>query len=368
MTDTYDPTPTPEDDLSSSLGELTFDGDGDGYAETTMLDTTGDGVADTMVVEDAWTGGLSVAVDLDGDGTLDTMATDLDGDGIIDESYSEAEGSLLDGGVETFDDGTVDTTSEESGPFAPTEDPDAGIVDEGMHGEPQADIEYHQAQPGPVDCLPTSVAMSLSELTGTEVPADDVIALANTEGFMTDSGMAAEGALTLFESYGVDAELSSGTVDGLREALDNGDTIICGIDSTDLYAEGGGPFDPGMETGHAVVITGIDDGPPGVVYINDPGFPDGAGVEIPLELFEDSWEDSDNTMVVASPTVDATESGQGEFMDDGPTPVDEETGAAVDGEAVAAEAVATVEDGADDGAFEHVRRLILLPLTFKIGS
>ena len=328
---------------------MSFDADGDGYAETTVVDTDHDGIADTFIEEDPYSGGMIVAADTDGDGVVDTVAADYDGDGIIDEAITDDGG-----GTDTFvddgpDDGTTDYSDDGSfdGPFptdeGTTDDPtlDPG-TDEGMHGDPPGDMTYHQTQPGPVDCLPTSVAMTLSELTGTDIPAGDLVEMANANGFMGDSGMAAEDALTLFESYGVEADLTSGTVDDLRTALDNGDSIVVGIDSADLYAGDGGPFDQGLTTGHAVVITGIDDGPPGSVYINDPGFPDGAGVEIPLDQFIDSWEDTDNTMIVAEP-IDA----------------------AADDSATTAETAATDVDTETVDAFQ---RMILLPLNFVVGA
>lgn len=336
MTDTSDFDATEVDAMS-------LDADGDGYAESTMIDGDGDGIVDTIIEEDPYTGALAVATDTDGDGTFDTVAVDYDGDGLIDEAYSDTtttDGLDPEEGLAPTDDGSLD------GPFTSAEDPvdpgttDAGL-DDGFHGDPPGDMTYHQTQPGPVDCLPTSVAMTLSDLTGEDVPAGDLVAMANENGFMTDTGMSAENALTLFESYGVDAELSSGTVDGLRDALDNGDSIVVGIDSADLYAGGGGPFDEGLDTGHAVVITGIDDGPPGSVYINDPGFPDGAGVEIPLDQFLDSWEDTDNTMVVAEAQADTSAVG------------------AVPGTDTA--------DGAD-GVGEALHRMILLPLNFVLDK
>lgn len=310
------------------------DHDGDGFAETTYADTTGDGTIDTVAEYDPYTGASAVAADTTGDGVIDTVAVDYDGDGLIDEAFTED--ATTDDGPFVADDELVDT--------ADTADlPDDGDgPDDGIHGEPRADIDYHQVQPGPVDCLPTSVSMALSEITGTHVPADELVAMANEHGFMTDTGMSALDSITLFENYGVEAEATSGTLDDLRDALDRGDPIIVGIDAADLYSGGGGPFDPGMESGHAVVVTGIDDGPPGVLYINDPGFPDGAGVEIPLELFEDAWEDSENTMVVAT------------------APAEVDAGAAEVG-AVGAEESA-------EGAPAGVRRLLLLPLTFLLKA
>ncbi|MBX3314451.1 MAG: C39 family peptidase [Actinobacteria bacterium] len=319
-----------------------YDLDGDGFTDAVELDTDGDGVSDTVLFEDG-TGATYVGVDTDGDGVLDTVVADYDGDGIIDEQVStdhDPTSTTIDPTADDPDDpndpaATIDGEPD-NGPFITDDQPEAG--EEGVHGEPRADIQYHQVQPGPVDCLPTSVAMAISEATGIDVPADDVVALANEQGFMTDAGMSPDDAAALFEAYGMDAEVGSGTVDDLRSALDAGDPVIVGIDAADLYSGDGGPFDQGMVSGHAVVITGIDDGPPGVVYINDPGFPDGAGLEIPLEQFEDAWEDSDHTVVTAT-------SGD-----------------------VGASEVSVVDDGTDQGldAIEAARRILFLPITFEV--
>ena len=111
--------------------------------------------------------------------------------------------------------------------------------------------------------------------------------------------------------------------------------MIIGLDSDDLYGTGDSPFADDLVAGHAVVITGIDD-EAGVVYINDPGFPDGAGLEIPLDQFEDAWEDSDNTVVTAT--------GGGEVGATG-VPADEGSG----------------DEG---GALDAARRILFLPLNF----
>lgn len=327
MSDFTDPYPVDEPTT------LSFDHDGDGFAETTYIDTTGDGVIDTVVERDPYTGATAVAADTTGDGRIDTWAIDHDGDGIFDEAVSEGTTVVAD---DPFG-------PSEAGPFAVEGGDPSGGDDDGIHGEPRLDIDYHQVQPGPVDCLPTSVAMALTEITGTEIPADELVAMANEHGFMNEAGMSAFDAVTLFENYGIEAEATSGSLDDLRAALAADEPIIVGIDAADVYMGRGGPFDPGMESGHAVVVTGIDDGPPGAVYINDPGFPDGAGVEIPLELFIDAWEDSENTMVVAQlPVAD-----QAQKIDTG------------------GDDAGVVTPSAEDGAF---RRLFLLPLNFILEA
>lgn len=278
---------------------IQVDSDGDGFAETTVIDFDADGVADAFDMIDPATGAETIVVDLDGDGLVDTAVTDADGDGTFESGSSDTNG---DGVIDTtFDPNTgieLDTTV----PFEDTTSTDTGDGpdpdDDGVHGDPMAEIPYHQAQVGPNDCLPTSVAMILTEVTGEEVPQGDLVDLANELDLLGPDGMSIEGGVTLLEHYGVDAEVQTGSVDDLRAMLDAGRPVIIGLDSDDLYGTGDTPFADNMVTGHAVVITGIDD-EAGLVYINDPGFPDGAGVAISIEDFEDAWTDADHTMIVA---------------------------------------------------------------------
>lgn len=296
---TIDPIEDPMDDLCVDPGSA---------GDPTLYDLDGDGVADAVVMTGD-DGETIVAVDADGDGLIDVVGVDRDGDGTVDATYIDADGDgvvdsvppdlVTDTDGDGFTPGTVDTT-----PFdVVTDDPTVTDDDSDVHGDPMDDIEYHQAQPGPVDCEPTAIAMVVSEFTGETVPASEVVATANDLGVMTDQGMSAEDGVKLLEQYGVDAECTQGSLDDLRGALDGGQDVIVGLDSSDLYAQGGGPFDPGMQTGHAVEITGIDD-EKGLVYINDPGLSDGAGVAIPISEFEDAWQDSDHTMITCTPPED----------------------------------------------------------------
>lgn len=363
------------------IDSYTADLDGDGFAESGSYDLDRDGYLETAIVVDAATGASVTSMDTDGDGVADTLLLDNDGDGYVDEAYVDASTSATSSHTDSAADPGSDT---DTGPaVAPgldsqdTSNPDLFIDsdelpeagEEGIHGDPRADVEYHTVQPGPVDCLPTSVSMVISEVTGTSVSADELVALANEDGFMTSSGMSLEGSITLLQQYGVDAEIEYGDADYLRDALDAGDEVILAIDSADLYADGGGPFDPGMTSGHAVVLTGIDDGPPAYVYINDPAFADGAGVQVPLEEFLDAWEDSDNAAVsipvgetVAAEPATATDEAavSGDATASGSAPADE-------GSAVAADASsATAADESDSDAASDVaspKRILLLPIT-----
>ena len=275
----------PDDDLLTGTS-ISMDTDGDGYAETTFVDADGNGIGDMTIVEDYDTGMVAMTIDTDGDGQQETyIETPIDELG--DDSDDE----------EPFVDPTVTELFE---------DPDTvDDPDDGIHGDPQAEIEFHQTQGADNTCLPTSVSMVATELLGEHVDQADVAQMAEDHGFMGESGMSMDGGVTLLNDLGLDAELrTGGTMDDLRTALDGDTDVIIGLDAADLYSGDGGPFDQGMLSGHAVVITGIDD-EAGVVYINDPAFPDGAGVEIPIEQFDDAWTDSDHSMItVADPTPD----------------------------------------------------------------
>ncbi|HAP76402.1 MAG TPA: hypothetical protein DCR14_10000 [Acidimicrobiaceae bacterium] len=354
-------TPDPYDDGSVDPYDtglepdtMSLDGDGDGFAETTMIDLDGDGIADVMSYTDVNTGASHVAMDTDGDGSLDAIVSDFDGDGTYDLASEDTDGDgVLDtsydpeSGEQVTDEGTGD----EPLPFEEETDPttEVDLDNDSIHGDPMADIEYHQAQVGPNDCLPTSAAMVLTEVLGHEVPQGDLVDLANEMGLLGPTGMTIDGGVQLLEHYGVEAEASSGTMDSLRESLDAGDQVIIGLDSDDLYGEGDAPFADDLVAGHAVVITGIDD-EAGLVYINDPGFPDGAGVAISIEAFEDAWQDADNSMIVVE------SSGAGDSADD----VD--AGAAGN----AAPFGTDTDEGDDAGLLETITRFILMPFTLKV--
>lgn len=319
-TDSYTTDSYPTDGYDSSTGidagtTMQVDMDQDGIAETTIIDFDGDGIGDAFDSVDPNTGAEMLALDADGDGKLDTVVQDADGDGVFESGSQDTDG---DGKLDTAFDPNTGATTSTDGPFAPFDDgstdptdpTDDGTTDDGaddtVHGDPMAEIPYHQAQAGSNDCLPTSVAMVLSEATGSEVDASDVVDVANELGLLGESGMSMEGGLALLDHWGVDAEVQTGSIDQLRTMLDADTPVIIGLDADDLYGAGDAPFADDLVSGHAVVITGIDD-EAGLVYINDPGFPDGAGVAISIEAFEDAWQDADHTMIVAEADATATD-------------------------------------------------------------
>jgi len=363
-TDTY----TTEDSAESwdtfSTTSMSVDMDQDGFAETTITDFDGDGVGDAFDSIDPNTGTEMIALDSDGDGLLDTVVSDADGDGVfetamtdtdgdgqLDTSFDPNTGETTDGPFTPFDDGSTDTTDG-------TETDDSDTEDDGIHGDPMAEIPYHQAQAGNNDCLPTSIAMVLSEATGTDVPASDVVDLANQLGVLGETGMSMDDGLALLEHWGVDAQVETGSLDELRTLLDADTPVIIGLDADDLYGTGDSPFSDDLVSGHAVVITGIDD-EAGLVYINDPGFPDGAGVAISISEFEDAWTDADHTMIVAEADGDGTTDAGDDAGDDAVTSA---------GSAGNTDSVEDVQGlhGEDDGVVDRIASLVLLPFNLVL--
>ncbi len=283
-------------DISSpdTFGEL---------SEPTFIDVDGDGVGDAYQVIDDETGLTALIFDTNDDGSLDTVLLDIDGDGEIDASAADTDG---DGELDQFEENAPSETdtataldaNDEAAGESVEDGATVAIDSDAIHGDPMAEIPYHQAQAGNNDCLPTSVSMVLSEITGAEVPASEVVDLANERGLLSEAGMTMDEGLQLLDHWGVKGEVQTGSLDGLRTMLDAGTPVIIGLDSNDLYGAGDAPFADDLQAGHAVVITGIDD-EAGLVYINDPGFPDGAGVAIPIDQFEDAWADAGHTMIVA---------------------------------------------------------------------
>src|SRR5262245_59780826 len=115
---------------------MAFDTDDDGYAETTVIDSDHDGHADAALVDDVATGDSIAYVDTDLDGDIDTKVIDLGSDGVVDDVQVDDPAGP--------DDDSDDVDVVAADPFAVEQ-----VEDDGIHGDPMAEIQFHQAQPGP---------------------------------------------------------------------------------------------------------------------------------------------------------------------------------------------------------------------------
>lgn len=160
-------------------------------------------------------------------------------------------------------------------------------------------------QPQEVDglCAPTSVAIVASEFTGRFVDKDDVAAVAESHGLISQgeagwSGMNAGETEQLLELYGIAGHVEQGDLQTLDRYLEENRGVILAVDSGEVWGtESGIIGDANLEPDHALVVTEIDQAR-GTATLNDPGDPAGAGREIPLTVLADAWADSSNLMVV----------------------------------------------------------------------
>ncbi|MGK2879523.1 MAG: C39 family peptidase [Mycobacterium sp.] len=263
----------------------------DGGWDARILDANEDGIDDSFEVDENYngtldrieyfdtTGGLiGSEADTDGDGVVDQIATDSDGDGILDRFEYDTDG-----------DGEIDDVNEVADPLA-----GGG----GVYGESEA--QYWQYQEVNGLCGPTSAAIILSEQLGAEVPFTDVAQTAVDLGIIAEydngefSGTFAHGMVDVFAEYGVEATVEYGDLPTLEGFLEEGRDVMVAVDAFEIW---GG--DDSVTSNHYLVVTEIDE-QNGIVTLNDPGTPDGAAMEVPLETFVDAWADGSNEMIVTA--------------------------------------------------------------------
>jgi hypothetical protein len=96
-------------------------------------------------------------------------------------------------------------------------------------------------------------------------------------------------------------EIHGFTVDQLKEMLDSGNRILVSVDGYELYRDNGFTLNEikGVpDSGHAVQLTGMIESANGsFVVVNDPGLPNGDGVEIPIDRFMNAAADFKHTAI-----------------------------------------------------------------------
>jgi Peptidase_C39 like family len=194
-------------------------------------------------------------------------------------------------------------------PIDPTNstDPTDPIV-----GEPEEDMEHWHMQEHDDTCAVVSQEYILEELTGEEFSEEELRQEAIDKGYyIPGGGTPCDDVGKLLEDHGIEVERTEGnTLEDLREKLEQGEKVIVGVDSDEIwYPNQSGEEDlnehgniPGQDANHAVQVIGIDYSDPDnpVVILNDPGSPDGQGRRIPADEFMDAWEDSDCYMVATT--------------------------------------------------------------------
>jgi hypothetical protein len=203
-----------------------------------------------------------------------------------------------------------------------------------LHGDPEGSEQFWFQQSINGYCVPSSIAQIVGEFLGQNIGEQPIVDKAKDFGWLqmrdtdgdgvldSSDGLTLDQGLQLMESFGIDAHIESGSIDGLGAMLDQGRDIICYIDSSEVWDR---VDDDGQSGGHAldhaVVVTGVDEN---YVYLGDPGTPDGAMEVVPRSVFEDAWEDSEHQMIVTdvvpgqvTPTLASADDDTGQLLHDG---------------------------------------------------
>lgn len=273
------------------------DSDGDGIIDMSesLVDSDGDSYADAYIVEQL--------VDSDGDGHVDTYVYGIDegADGsfdmvesydLTDDGYIEVENIDDDGGNYTYPsdyDDFENYSSEVSDPRC-------------VVGDPEASMEGWDFQGNTNRCALYSQMFIIEELTGQDIDIEEMADIAEENGWFTEEGGTPCLDLNkMLEYYGVENEMSfNNHISDIEDCLADGGKVIVSIDAYEIWdGDNDSVFNPGEAANHAVEVIGIDYSDPDnpMIILNDSGHPDGCGSMIPLEDFEDAWEDGGCQMV-----------------------------------------------------------------------
>ncbi|OBF48915.1 hypothetical protein A5787_09505 [Mycobacterium sp. 852002-50816_SCH5313054-b] len=201
----------------------------------------------------------------------------------------------------------------------------ASAASEVMYGDPVAAAEYWHEQRYD-DCVLMASADVIGQLTGAAPSERAIIAKAHSTPSVVSAGpiytkpadpvnpSSGGGASladvpTLLAQYRVTAVVidrddtaRSGIrpgIAGLKQALGGGHKVIVSLNGELIWHQ---PVEEKDKFGnplsdHAVVVTGVD-ATHGIVHLNDSGTSEGRDEQIPLPLFVQSWETSNELMVV----------------------------------------------------------------------
>lgn len=169
-------------------------------------------------------------------------------------------------------------------------------------GDPEEAMELWECQGDTNRCAIYSQKFVIEEFTGEEVDIEELVDVAEENGWFTEGGGTPVVYMDkLLDYYGVPNETSSGNdINDIIEGLDEGHKIIVAVDADEYWnGENDNIYTPGDGVNHAIEVIGFDNSDPEnpVVIVNDSGNPDGCGCEIPLETFMDAWEDGDCYMI-----------------------------------------------------------------------
>jgi hypothetical protein len=157
-----------------------------------------------------------------------------------------------------------------------------------------------------------SVRAVLSEMYGMDVDVNEMIQRADQNGWLVKENGVVKGIYPqdiedILESYQIpstDRAGAEGAWESLNTALANNQRVVLAIDAKEIDARANvGTEVPGVDWDHFVSISGVDY-ERGVVIINDSAR--SAGLELPIDVFNDAWADSNYRMTTTDIQAPAT--------------------------------------------------------------
>jgi Peptidase_C39 like family len=187
-----------------------------------------------------------------------------------------------------------------------------------MYGDPTVAAKYWHYQQYWDDCVLVSAADVVGQVTGHKLSEEDIIEVAQSTPSSQGPGPiytrpadptnpnSGEGTWfrdipTLLAHYNIGAVVSNGDMEGLEQQLGAGHKVIASVNSDIIWRE---PVTDKDEHGnpthnHTLVVTGVDTAN-NVVHLNDSGSRQGADEQVPLALFLQSWNTSNDLMAATT--------------------------------------------------------------------
>ena len=198
-------------------------------------------------------------------------------------------------------------SGEEPFTVAQPEQPLATLVGPGH----EADV-YWAYQGDSNYCGLYSARSILSEVYGMDVDINEIVERAQDKGWLVYENGVVKGIRTstvetILEDYGVPSHTRVGPTsawEDLNTALSNDQRVVLSVDGDEFTAMANVGIDtPGVDTSdHLVAVTGIDY-TKGVVIVNDSAR--SAGLEVPINVFQEAWADSNYQMTLTDATATA---------------------------------------------------------------
>ena len=188
----------------------------------------------------------------------------------------------------------------------------SGSDSDAVSGEPLQAMDHWELQSKPDTCAVVAQMMVVEELTGRELTQEEVVRVAENAGvYVEGMGTPQELLGGVIEAYGLESEtIEHASISDIESHLNSGEKMVVAVRADDYWNPEAGAMDeqlykslglPDPGANHCVEVIGIDRSDPEhpQVIVNDSGHPDGRGMAIPIEQFEDAWANSGNVLVTA---------------------------------------------------------------------